>query len=183
MLLASLEDWLFPFLSTFCTHVRNFLSNKLQGGGGDKKVPSYRRQCYNWKRKEKKVVLLWTLCMCGGVKQLASRVGGVSHSLSFPNPTKPQVVWEDFTRERLGILFFHNPSLFIIIPRIHRYSSYIRISTITRIKVYIWLMFVVATCSFIWMNFSEKIEQTFVKFCTRKPKFPLLFCPEGKCQF
>jgi hypothetical protein len=92
--------------------------------------------------------------MCGGVKQLASRVGGVSHSLSFPNPTKPQVVWEDFTRERLGILFFHNPSLFIIIPRIHRYSSYIRISTITTIKVYIWLMFVVATCSFIWMNFS-----------------------------
>jgi hypothetical protein len=108
--------------------------------------------------------------MCGGVKQLASRVGGVSHSL-FSKPNKAQVVWEDFTRERLGILFFHTRVYLSLFLEYIRYSSYIRISTITRIKVYIWLMFVVATRSFIWMNFFPKIEQIFVKFCTKKTKF------------
>jgi hypothetical protein len=118
MPLASLEDWLFPFLSTFCTRCEKFFVEQVARGGGIKRFLHIDGNAIIGKEKKKKVVLLWTLCMCGGVKQLASRVGGVSHSLSFPNPTKPQVVWEDFTRERLGILFFHTPSLFIIIPRI-----------------------------------------------------------------
>lgn len=100
----------FPFCRHFVPDVRNFLSNKLQGGG-DKKVPSYRRQCYNWKRKKKKVVLLWTLGMCGGVKQLASRVGGVSHSL-FSKPNKAQVVWK-ISQERDWVFYFSTPRVYL----------------------------------------------------------------------
>lgn len=52
LLLASLVDWLFPYLSTFCTRCEKFFVEQV-ARGVDKKVPSYRRQCYNWKRKKK----------------------------------------------------------------------------------------------------------------------------------